>query len=53
MSHMRRGEGGYYLTEETLLEKMPILFGHRCDTFAKLLYLKMSKGKDHAKIHFP
>lgn len=43
----------YYTTEKALLEKLPKLFGYRCDTWAKLMYVRMSGGKDHAKIHFP
>ena len=44
----------FYTTEQGLIEKLPILLGgHRCDTFSKLLYVKMSGGSDHAKVHLP
>lgn len=29
------------------------LFNHECDIFARLLYIKIAREKDHAKIYFP
>lgn len=44
--------GQYYLTEKSIVEHFAALFGYRCDPVAKLLYIKMAKGKDFAKIDF-
>lgn len=29
-----------------------LIFGYRCDIFARVLYIKLAKRKDHAKINF-
>jgi hypothetical protein len=42
----------FYCTETSIVENFDKLFGYRCDIFAKILYLRMAKGLDHAKIDF-
>ena len=42
----------FYCTEKSMIENFDKLFGFRCDIFAKMLYIRMSKGLDHAKIDF-
>ena len=42
----------YSITEASLRANFKKLFGHSCDIFARILYLKMAGNKDHAKINF-
>ena len=35
-----------------MIENLPILFGYKCDVFAKMLYIRMANGMDFAKIDF-
>jgi len=41
----------YYLTERSLTENFEKLFGYKCDVLAKIMYIKLSKRKDCAKIN--
>jgi hypothetical protein len=42
----------YQITEASLRQNFEHLFGFPCDIFARILYLKMTGTKDHAKINF-
>lgn len=42
----------YSITEASLRANFQKLFGFPCDIFARILYMKMSGNKDHAKISF-
>lgn len=42
----------FQITEQSLINNFQKLFGHKCDIFAKILYMKMVRNKDHAKINF-
>jgi hypothetical protein len=42
----------YRITETSLRQNFEHLFGFPCDIFARILYLKMTGTKDHAKINF-
>lgn len=42
----------YQITEASLRQNFEHLFGFPCDIFARILYLKMTDTKDHAKINF-
>ena len=46
------GLAGYALTEQSILKGFSSLFHHKCDLFAKILYLKLSRQKDQARIDF-
>ena len=39
------------MTERSLTENFEKLFGYRCDVLAKIMYIKLSKRKDCAKIN--
>ena len=43
----------FYITEQSLRQNFKKLFNHDCDIFARLLYIKIAREKDHAKIYFP
>jgi hypothetical protein len=38
------------MTEKSLIDGFEKLIGAKCDIFAKLLYVKASKGRDHCKL---
>lgn len=42
----------YYITEQSMRRNFSKLFDDECDIFARILYLKMSNNKDHARINF-
>lgn len=42
----------YFITEQSLRSNFSKLFEDECDIFARILYLKMSNNKDHARINF-
>ena len=42
----------YRVTEESIIDNFAKLFGYSCDIFARILYLRMAKNKDSAKIDF-
>jgi len=42
----------YSITEASLRANFEKLFGFPCDIFARILYMKMTGNKDHAKINF-
>jgi hypothetical protein len=56
LSESRRRESKYislyWITERSLVSNFHKVFQHRCDIFAKILYIKMSDKKDFAKIDF-
>ena len=42
----------YYITESSLRQKFHLLFDYKCDIIARVIYIKMSKRTDKAKIDF-
>lgn len=42
----------YKITEKSLRNNFVNLFGHSCDIFARILYMKMTGNKDSSKINF-
>jgi hypothetical protein len=42
---------GYLMTENSLRENFEKLFGYKCDILARIMYIKISKKKDCAKIN--
>ena len=42
----------YYITERSLRENFEKLFSFKCDILARIMYIKLSKRKDSAKIRF-
>lgn len=42
----------YYITEQSLRENFEKLFSFKCDILARIMYIKLSKRKDSAKIRF-
>lgn len=42
----------YYITEQSIRENFEKLFSYKCDILARILYIKLSKRKDCAKIRF-
>lgn len=42
----------YYITEQSLRENFEKLFTFKCDILARVMYIKLSKRKDCAKIRF-
>jgi hypothetical protein len=42
----------YKVTEQSLRENFSKIFGAECDILARIIYIKISRRKDHAKINF-
>ena len=42
----------YSITEQSLITNFEKLFLYPCDILARVLYIKLSDRKDHAKINF-
>ena len=42
----------FYITEESLTENWSLLFKHDCNILARVLYIKLSKRKNRARINF-
>lgn len=48
----QKANSQFYCTEKSIIANFENLFGFRCDVFAKMLYIRMAKGLDHARIDF-
>ena len=42
----------YYITEQSMVDHFHLVFGQKCDILARVLYIKLARRKDHAKINF-
>ena len=42
----------FWLTEKSIRQNFQKVFEHKCDILARIMYLKMAKSMDHAKIDF-
>ena len=42
----------FYCTEASMTQGLERLFGVRCDPMARILYYKMARGRDHARVDF-
>lgn len=51
-SRYQKEVASYYITQDSLVTNFEKLFNFKCDIFAKILYLNMSRNKDAAKISF-
>ena len=40
-----------WLTQKSICEGFSKVFGFKCDVMAKLLYMRVSENKDHARVH--
>ena len=42
----------YFITEKSIRNNFESVFGHKCDIFARVIYLKLAGMKDYSKINF-